>query len=74
MFKHPRLNIFNGLFLSSIIRKNKYKYTFGRKAFNNKYSKDYISIPAKQNSEGEYEPDWQFMEDYIKSLPYSSNL
>jgi hypothetical protein len=19
-------------------------------------------------------PDWQFMEDYIKSLPYSSNL
>ena len=21
-----------------------------------------------------YEPDWQFMEDYIKSLPYSKNI
>lgn len=74
IFKHPKLNIFNGLFLSTIIQKNKNKYAFGRKAFNNKYSNDWVSLPTIQNSQRQYEPDWQFMEDYIKSLPYSSNL
>ena len=68
IFKHPKLNLYNGLFLATIIKKNKNKYTFGRKAFNNKYSKNYILIPAKKNINGDYEPDWQFMEDYIKAI------
>lgn len=29
-----------------------------------------IKLPIDNNGK----PEWQFMEDYIKSLPYSSNL
>ena len=29
-----------------------------------------ISLPVDQSGD----PDWKFMEDYIKSLPYSKNL
>jgi len=70
IFKDDKLNVFNGLFLSAVMSKNKYKYSFGRKAFKNKWSKDLIPLPVDKNDN----PDWQFMEDYIKSLPYSSNL
>ena len=31
-------------------------------------SKQFIKIFKKDN--GEYEPNWKYMEDYIKSLPY----
>lgn len=70
ILKNSNLNLYNGLFVSTIITQNKYKYTFGRKAFYNKISKDYICLPVK--NEGEI--DWDFMETYIKSLSYSSDL
>jgi hypothetical protein len=70
IFKHNKLNKYNGLFIATIVKQNKYKYNFGRKAFYNKYIDDTIKLPADKNGN----PDWQFMENYIKSLPYSSNL
>lgn len=70
IFKHEKLNLFNGLFLATVITKNKYKYTFGRKAFYNKFSKDYISLPIREKNF----IDWDFMERYIKELPYSSSF
>jgi type I restriction-modification system DNA methylase subunit len=70
IFKNEKLNIFNGIFLCSLIDKNKYKYSFGRKAFKKQFIKDKIKVPITQQGS----PDWQFMEDYIKSLPYSKNL
>lgn len=70
IFKHKNLNLYNGLFLATVITNNKYKYTFGRKAFHNKFSKDYIWLPVDKN----WSPDWELMESYIKSLPYSSSL
>ncbi len=70
IFKHKKLNVYNGLFISTVISKNKYKYYFGRKAFQNKFIKDSIALPIDESGE----PDWSFMEDYIKSLPYSKNL
>ena len=70
IFNDGRLNIYNGLFIVTLMMKNKYKYSFGRKAFKNKWSGDKISIPVDKNGN----PDWQFMEDYIKSLPYSASI
>ena len=70
ILKHKKLNKFNGLFIATIINLNQYKYSFGRKAFKNKFSKDSILLPV--DSKGD--PDWQFMEDYIKSLQYSKAL
>lgn len=47
---------------------------FGREL--NKHIKNniFIKLPAIQKADGTYTPDWQFMEDYIKSLPYSKNI
>lgn len=70
IFKHKNLNIYNGLFMATVMTKNKYKYSFGRKAFKNKWINDHIPLPI--NNAGNI--DWNFMEEYIKSLPYSTNL
>ncbi|MBW1615113.1 MAG: N-6 DNA methylase [Deltaproteobacteria bacterium] len=70
IFQSDKLNVFNGIFISTVISKNKYKYYFGRKAFRNKFINDLIPLPIDKNKN----PDWNFMETYIKSLPYSSNL
>ncbi|MGL5575978.1 restriction endonuclease subunit S [Cetobacterium sp.] len=58
------LNKYNGLFLSNSINQNKSKYSFGRKAFSNKISKDKIMLPINKNSE----PDYKYMEQYTKSI------
>lgn len=70
IFKDAKLNVYTGLFLASVISKNKYKYSFGRKAFKNKWSRDLIPLPIDDNDK----IDWKFMEDYVKSLPYSKSL
>lgn len=70
IFKHKKLNIYNGLFIATVMTKNKYKYSFGRKAFKNKWINDHIPLPI--DKEGDI--NWQFMEEYINSLPYSASL
>jgi type I restriction-modification system DNA methylase subunit len=70
IFKHPKLNKYNGLFMVTIINQNKYRYRFGRKAFFNKFENEIIKLPADQTGD----PDRQFMEDYIMSLPYSEKI
>lgn len=74
IFKHSKLNKYNALFIATVLNQSKYKYQFGRKAFYNKIENEKIKLPAVQNQSGEIEPDWQYMEEYIKSLPYSSNI
>lgn len=62
------------LFLSTILNKECYKYSYGRTISSVKYMQTKIMLPAILQSDGTYTPDWQFMEDYIKSLPYSRNI
>ena len=58
------------LFLRTILMTNKFKYTYGRKVTENKYSNEIIMLPVDSNNL----PDWDFMEDYIKSLPYADRI
>lgn len=62
------LNKYNGLFICRCINQNKSKYSFGRKAFSNKISKDKIMLPIKNDDKEK--PDWDFMENYIKKHYY----
>ncbi len=62
------------LFIVTIIKQDKYRYQYGRQYRQKNFNQHKIKLPAKQNEKGECEPDWKFMEDYIKSLPYSSNI
>lgn len=70
ILKHENLNKYNGLFIATVINKNKYKYQFGRKAFRNKFEFESIKLPIDDKGN----PDWLFMENYIKSLPYSDKI
>ncbi len=64
------LNQYIATFLKPIIESVKPKYNFAREISDSRLKKEKISLPA--DSKGN--PDWQYMEDYIKTLPYSSSL
>ena len=64
-----KINKYTGLFLSTILDRERPKYSFGRKY--GKYVKQTaIMLPSTEDGK----PDWEFMENYIKSLPYSANI
>ncbi|MFB0638173.1 restriction endonuclease subunit S [Candidatus Phytoplasma solani] len=64
------LNKYIALFLTTIINKEQWRYSYGRKFNQQRIQKTIIKLPVnKQNK-----PDWEFMEEYIKSLPYSENF
>jgi len=68
------LTSYIAMFLTTLINKEQYRYNYGRKCSQTKLKKSQIKLPAILNTQGEYEPDWQWMEDYIKGLPYSGCL
>lgn len=61
------MNKYIGLFIATLINKEKFRFTYGRAVYSNVISELTIALPTV--SQGN--PDWQFMENYIKSLPYS---
>lgn len=63
------LNPYIAQFLCTIIEKEKFRWAYGRKWRPKRMPSSIIRLPVKHNTEV---PDWDFMEDYIKSLPYSS--
>ena len=58
-----------GLFLTTVLNKEQYRYNYGRKASQSRLKQRSIKLPLKKD-----DPDWEFMSNYIKSLPYSANL
>ena len=70
IMKNENMNKYSALFISTVFKQNKFKYQFGRKAFFNKYKDEYILLPT--NSDDEI--NWNYMENYIKSLPYGDQI
>lgn len=64
------LNPYIALFLVTLLNQEQYRYNYGRGASQSRLKTMVIKLPVDQ----EGQPDWLFMEDYIKSLPYSQNL
>lgn len=58
------LNLHTALFILSILKQEKYKYSYGRAFKMDLISSSIIKLPAT----AENEPNWGFMERYIKSL------
>ncbi len=63
-------NNYIAMFLATIINQEQYRYNYGLKCNQTRIKKMKIKLPVDSSGN----PDWQFMEDYIKSLPYSANL
>ncbi len=70
-----------GLFIAATIQQEKYRFSYGRKWTLDNMKATEICLPIQHNSDGTvfidenhkfseegFVPDWQFMEDYIKSL------
>lgn len=65
------LNVYTANFIITILNQEKYRYPVFGRAFTKdliKHTKVYLPMDKDGN------PDYQFMEDYIKSLPFSKKI
>lgn len=63
------MNKYVAMFLVSILNLEKYRYNYGRKCSQTRMKTISIQLPAKDGK-----PDFMYMENYIKSLPYSASI
>lgn len=64
------MNKYNALFIVAIIKKNKYRFSYGRKWTLEKMKETIIRLPSDIYGN----PDFKFMEDYMKQLPFSDRI
>lgn len=64
------MNKYNALFIITVIKANKYRFSYGRKWTLEKMKESIIKLPCKKDGT----PDFDFMEKYIKLLPYSDRI
>lgn len=64
-----KLNQYNAMFLCAIIYNERYRYNYGRKWDKTSMLNSFIFLPSESKN-----PDWEYMENFIKSRPYSKLL
>jgi len=64
-----KMNKYIAMFLTTILNLEQYRYNYGRKCSQDRMKKISIKLPSKNGN-----PDFDYMENYIKSLSYSSSL
>lgn len=67
---NKELNQYIALFLIPLIQKEKFRFNYGFKWRIERMKESKIKLPVDKTGN----PDWKFMEDYIKSLPYSASI
>ncbi len=65
-----RMNRYNALFIVTVIKANKYRFSYGRKWTMEKMKETVIKLPKKKDGT----PDFGFMENFMKSLPYGDRI
>lgn len=68
--KNKELNQYIAMFLCTLIGKEKFRWAYGRKWRPMRMPSSKIKLPITTTGE----PDWQFMEDFIKGLSYSASI
>lgn len=81
------LNKYTGLFITTLLNYEQYRYSYGRAFLIERVKDTIIKLPVCHDADGNpiidksknysddgYIPDWQFIEDYIKSLPYGDRI
>ncbi|MBZ5729004.1 MAG: restriction endonuclease subunit S [Acidobacteriia bacterium] len=58
------------LFIATVIRLERYRFNYGRKWHLDRMRSAVLRLPARADGA----PDWLYMEQYIKSLPFSSQI
>jgi hypothetical protein len=65
-----KFNKYIAMFLITLINKNSYKFSYGRKLPKERINNLDIKLPVDKKGE----PDWNWIENYIKTLAFSSNI
>lgn len=65
-----KMNKYNALFIVTVIKANRYRFSYGRKWTLEKMKESVIKLPTRADGT----PDFEYMENYIKSLPYSDRI
>ncbi|MDV6169209.1 N-6 DNA methylase [Flavobacterium sp. DG1-102-2] len=63
------LNVYIAIFFITVIRMEKYRFNYGRKWGKARMELSTIKLPAINGK-----PDFKFMENFVKSLPYSKSI
>ena len=58
------------MFIVTLLRLEQFRFSYGMTGKKERLESFTIKLPINKKNE----PDWEFMENYIKSLPYSCNL
>lgn len=61
------MNKYHAMFIVALINKEKYRFSYGRAVYSTETGNIKIKLPVTKDGK----PDWEFMENFIKSLPYS---
>lgn len=64
-----KFNKYKALFIVTVLNKERFKWSYGRQIRLGDCKELIIRLPAKNN-----QPDWDFMEDFIKTLPYAEYI
>jgi type I restriction enzyme M protein len=68
--RNKELNSYLGMFLITVLRLEQFRFSYGMTGKKERLQSFYIKLPVEKNGQ----PDWIYMEDFIKSLPYSKSL
>lgn len=63
------INVYTALYIQTLLNYYLDKYEYSRKRAQKRIKREYISLPTKNDK-----IDWDFMEKYIKCLPYSEYI
>lgn len=70
ILRSKNLNKYNAMFFNAIIRMDEFRFCYGRTLSLDRFKALTIKLPATP----EGEPDYDYMENYIKTLPYSKYI
>lgn len=65
-----KMNIYHAMYLIPLIKKEAFRYTYGRKWGLSRMNMSVIRLPIDANND----PNWTLVERFIKSLPFSKAL
>ena len=68
--REKKLNPYLAMFLITVLRLEQFRFSYGMTGKKERLQNFYIKLPVTENGK----PDWDYMEKFIKSLPYSSSL
>lgn len=70
LYPNFEMSPYVALFLCSVIRMEKFRFNYGRKWGLERMKASVIKLPVDSSGK----PDWDFMERYIRSLPFSASI